>query len=172
MLSEEEKKAKDDQIAQMKEQTERYKGYPQVGEFRTEALEITKALSRQLDILCHNISLANPLCDISTSMIAKAIDARLELDKIDEKLNNFLSWQDSKEGMVANLPRIQESHKEILFSKRESQLIKAERAMSRCRDAMNSLIELINNSLHMSNLITDFSPGRLPKAKSLEQQWK
>lgn len=76
----------------MQEQIERYLGYPQVGEFKTEALEITKALSRQLDILCHNISLANPLCDISASLIEKAVDARLELEKIDERLTNFLSW--------------------------------------------------------------------------------
>ena len=53
-------------------------------------------------------------------MIEKSVDARLELDKADERLTNFLSWQDSKEGMAANLPRIQESHKEILFFEWES----------------------------------------------------
>jgi len=57
-----------------------------------------------------------PLCDISTSKIEKSVDARLELDKVDEKLTNFLSRQDSKEGEAANLLRIQESHQEILFS--------------------------------------------------------
>lgn len=135
-------------------------------------MEITKALSRQLVILCHNISLATPLCDISTSMIKKAVDTILELDKTDERLTNFLSWQDSKEGMATNLPRIQESHKEIFFSEWESQLMNAERATSRCKVEMNTLIELVNNSLHMSNLITDFSPERLPKEKYLEKQWK
>ncbi len=156
----------------MRDQIERFKGYPQVNEFRIEALEMTKALSRQLDIQCHNISLAIPLCDISTSMIEKLVDARLELDKSDEKLTNFLSWKDSKEGKDANLPRIQESHKEILFSEWESQLMKVERATSRCRATTNNLVELINNNLHISNLITDYSPGKLPKVKLLEQHWK
>lgn len=105
----------------MKDQIEWFKGYPQVNEFRIEALEITKDLSHQLDILCHNISLVVPLCDISASMIETFVDASLELDKADEKLTNFISWQDWKEGKAANLLRIQESHKEILFFKWESQ---------------------------------------------------
>lgn len=60
-----------------------------------------------MDVLFHSISLATPLCDIYTSIIEKSIDARLELDKADEKLTNFLSWEDSKEGIVANLPKIE-----------------------------------------------------------------
>lgn len=172
IFSEQEKKSKREQIVQMKDQIEKFKGYPQINEFRTKALEMTKAFSQKFDILCHNMSLAVPLCDISVSMIEKLVDARLELEKADERLSNFLSWQDSKEGKAANLPRIQESHKEILFSKWESQLMKVERDTSRCRETTNNLIELINNSLHLSNLITYFSPGKLPKVKLLEQHWK
>jgi len=50
--------------------------------------------------------------------------------------------------------------------------MKAKRATSRCRAATNNLIELINNSLHLSNLITDCSPGKLSQVKLLEQHWK
>ena len=105
-------------------------------------------------------------------MIDKSVDARLELEKADESLAKFLSWQDSNEGKAANLRRIQESHKGILFSEWESQLMKVERATSRCRSTTNNLIELINTSLYLSNLITECSPGKLLKVKSLEQQWK
>jgi len=52
---------------------------------------MTKALSQQLDLLCYNISLAVPLCDISAAMIDKLVDARLELEKADESLTKFLS---------------------------------------------------------------------------------
>lgn len=138
----------------MKDQIQRFKGYPKVEEFKTEAMEMTEALPRQLDLVCHNISLVVPLCDISASMIDKLVDAMLELEKADESLNKFLSWQDSNEGKVSNLPKIQETHKEILFSKWESQLMKAERATSRCKSAINNLTELINNSLYLCNLIT------------------
>jgi len=105
-------------------------------------------------------------------MIEKLVDERLESDKQDERLTNFLSWQDSKEGKAANLPRTQESHKEISFSEWESQLMKVERATSRCKITTNNLIELVNNNLHLSNLITDCSPRKLPKVKLLEQKWR
>jgi len=84
-------------------------------------LEITKALFKQLNIICQNLSLANPLCDIFALLIEKAVGARLESEKTDERLTNYISWQDSKKGMTANFLRIQEPHKEILFSKWESQ---------------------------------------------------
>jgi len=50
--------------------------------------------------------------------------------------------------------------------------MKVERATSRSRAATNNLIELINNSLHLSNLFANFSPGKLPKVKLFEQHWK
>jgi len=37
---------------------------------------------------------------------------------------------------------------------------------------MNGLIEFVNNSLHMSNLIFDCSLGKQPKAKALEHHWR
>lgn len=102
-------------------------------------------------------------------MIEKSVDARLELEKTDEILTNFLSFQDSKEGKTANLPQIQESHKEIIFTEWESQLMKTERETSRCRSAKSNLVELINNSLYLSKLIRECSPSKLPQVKSLEQ---
>jgi len=135
-----ENKAKEEKITQLQLQVEKFKGYPKVGEFRKEALEVTKALSRQLNILCHKISLVDPLCIITASLIEHAVDTRLEF--ADDKLTKFLSWQSSEEGMAENLPKIQESHKEILFLEWQSQLIKVERATSRARATMNSAIEL------------------------------
>ena len=64
-LNEQLSKSKEEQIPQLSLQIERFKEYPQVGEFRSEALQITKALSNHLNLLCHNISLVLPLCEIS-----------------------------------------------------------------------------------------------------------
>ena len=50
--------------------------------------------------------------------------------------------------------------------------MKAERETSRPRATMNGVIELVNNSLHMSNLIFDCSLSKLPKAKALEHHWR
>ena len=37
---------------------------------------------------------------------------------------------------------------------------------------MNNVIELVNDNLYGANLISDCSPGNLPKVKVLEKQWK
>lgn len=50
--------------------------------------------------------------------------------------------------------------------------MKAERETSRCRSAKNNLIELINNSLYLCNLIIECSQGKFPQVKALEQQSK
>jgi len=92
-LNEQLSKSKEEQIAQLSLQIERFIGYPQVGEFKSEALQITKALSNQLSLLCHSISLVLPLCEISSSMIDKSVDARHKLEQADETLTEFLAWQ-------------------------------------------------------------------------------
>jgi len=69
-------KMKDEQIAQLSHQVEKFKSLPQPSYFRSEALQINKALVTQLRLLCHNISLVEPLCDIMTSIVDKSVDAR------------------------------------------------------------------------------------------------
>jgi len=116
--------------------------------------------------------LIDPLCAIFASLIEHAIDTRLEFEIANDKITIFFSWQNSEQGMAANLLKIEESHKEILFSEWESLLIKTERVTSRARATTNGVIKLVNDSLYMAKLIFDFSPGRLPKAKALEGQWR
>jgi len=94
----------------------------------------------QIRLLCHNISQVEPLCDITTSIIDKSVDARQDLEQADETLTNFLAWQDTNEGQATNLPKILESHKEMLFLEWQSQLMKAEREVSRCRLSTSNLI--------------------------------
>ena len=86
-------------------------------------------------------------------MIDKLVDARQKLEQVDERLTDFLSWQKTKEGKATNLPQILESHKEILFLEWQSQLMKAEKVTSRCRSTTSNLVELINDTLYLSNLI-------------------
>ena len=51
-------------------------------------------------------------------------------------------------------------------------MIKEERATSIERVVMNKLVELINDSLYATNLISDCIPGKLPKVKEIKKQWK
>ena len=123
----------------------------------------------QIKLLCQKIAQAEPLCDIIASIIDKSVDARTDLEQADEILTNFLEWQGTDEGQAANLPKILESHKEILFMEWQSQLMKAEREVSRCKLTTSNLVELINDTLYLSNMISQCTPGKLLSAKTLEQ---
>ena len=97
VMNEQMRKTKDEQIAQLSQEVENFKSLPQVEEFRTEALKINKALITQLKLLCHNISLVEPLCEITMSIVDKSVDARQDLEQGDETLTSFLTWQDNSE---------------------------------------------------------------------------
>ena len=98
---------------------DKFKDYPKIDQFKTEALETNKLLSQKLDDLCQKIAQAEPLCEITSSLIDGSVSLRLEFENADDKISKFLSWQNSEEGKNANLPRVEERHKEILFAERE-----------------------------------------------------
>ena len=114
-INEQKSKTKDERITQLSQEIENFRSLPQVSEFRIEGLQINKALMTQLKLLCHNISLAEPLCEITASIIDKSVEARRDLEQADETLTSFLAWQDYSEGQTLNLPKIIEAHKDILF---------------------------------------------------------
>jgi len=41
---------------------------------------------------------------------------RITFNEIDEKILGYITWQDTPKGRVVDIPRIEESHKEILFT--------------------------------------------------------
>ena len=47
--------------------------------------------------------------------------------------------------------------------------MKAERAVSRCKLTTRNLVELINDTLYLSNMISQCTPSKLLSAKTLEQ---
>lgn len=76
-----------------------------------------------------------------------------------------MNWQKSEEGKRAELHRIDESHKEILFAKWDAQLKEAEQAMEEAIIAASNVIDCINENLHKANLISETTPGFLPMAQ-------
>ena len=94
---------------------DKFKDYPKLDQFKTEALEMNKMLSQQLNEFYLKLEQAEPLCKITSSLIYEAVTLRQEIDDADDKISQFLSWQDTEQGRKANLPRIEEKHKEILF---------------------------------------------------------
>lgn len=154
VMKEQMSKTKDEKIAKLSQEVEKFRSLPQIAKFRIEDLQINKELITQLRLLCHKISLAEPLCEITTAIVDKSVEARQELEQVDETLTNFLVWQDSLEGQASDLPKIIEAHKDILFLEWQTQLMKAERETSRCRLSTSNLIQFVNNTLYLSNMIS------------------
>lgn len=167
--NEEVMRTKDEQIAHLSLQLEETKGSSQVADFRTEASLVNNGLISQLKLLCQQISLAEPLYELTETINQRVEKARSELDQDEEIISTFLDWQDSEQGKAKNFPRILETHKDILFTEWNSQMMKAERAASRCKITSNNLIELINNTLYLSNMISQCTPGQLTTTNTLEQ---
>lgn len=159
-------KTKDEQIEQLSAQVAKTKNLPQPAEFRVEAFQINKGLIMQIKLLIQQIAKAEPLCELTESLDKRITNARTDLDQCEEQINNFMEWQDTNEASTA--PKILESHKEILFTEWQSQLMKAERAISKCKLTTSNLVELVNNTLYLSNMITQCTPGKITPAKALE----
>lgn len=162
-------KTKDEQITQLSSQLEEVKGTSQVAEFRAKASQVNNGLISQLKLLCQQISQAEPLCELTTSINQRVEKARNELDQDEEIITAFLDWQDSEQAKATNFPRISETHKDILFTEWNSQMMKAERAASRCKATSSNLVELVNNTLYLSNMISQCTPGKLTTTNILEQ---
>jgi len=62
---------------------------------------------------------------MSDNITSQVVDLRLDYVLIYKKVSDYLNWQDSEEGKKAGLPKINESHKEILFNKWDAQIKKA-----------------------------------------------
>ena len=75
---------------------DKFKEYPKMSQFITEALEINKLLSQQLNEFFQKLTQIEPLCEITSSLIDKSVTLRQEIDDADDKISEFLSWQDTE----------------------------------------------------------------------------
>lgn len=100
------------------------------------------------------------------------MDLRHDYDLIDKRVTKYLAWQETEEGKRVGAPIINNNHKEILFNKWDAQIGKAEQVAEEAATTANSVIDCINENLHRENLISETSPGYLPKAQQLHTGWR
>lgn len=62
-----------------------------------------------------------------------------------------------------------EVHKNILFTEWQGQILKAERAASRCTLTAGNLADLVNDTLYQANITSQCTPGKITTAYTLEQ---
>ena len=147
-------KSKDEQIAWLLAQLEDINGTKKIEDFRAEAARINNALISQVRLLCQQLTEAEPLCELSTTVCQQIEKARNELDQTEETITSYLDWKDTDVGKEAKLPRIYEPFKDILFTEWNTQMMKEERAASRCKMIANDMIDLVNNTLYWANMIS------------------
>lgn len=102
----------------------------------------------------------------------QASDVRVNFNEIDDNIFEYIAWQGTLEGREIDLPRIEESHKEILSTAWEIRLKQEEEEVSRAINPTNNIIQTINDNLHNANLIQEFPPGSLLDIRVLERQWR
>ena len=78
--------------------------------------------------------------------------------------------EDTPEGKAENLSRIHVTYKDILFMEWNTQVMKAERAASRCKMIASNMINLVNDTLYLANMISQCTPGSITTANMLEQR--
>jgi len=102
----------------------------------------------------------------------QVMDLRLNYDLIDKKISNYLNWKESKEGKKARFPKINESHKEMLFNKWDSRIKKVEQVAEEAATTTSNVIDCVNENLHRENLISETTPRFLQKAQQLQASWR
>jgi len=162
-------RVKDEYIAQITAQLEATRGEAQIEEFKKEAMIINKALVSQVRLLAQSLSQAEPLCELATTVSDQVEQIRAEYNQAEGDISDYLEWQDSKSGKQANPPRILEVHKNILFTEWQGQILKAERAASRCTLTAGNLADLVNDTLYQANITSQCTPGKITTAYTLEQ---
>lgn len=83
---------------------------------------------KKKEFFCQKISQISPYCKISDKLTRQFGNIRLEYDQIHKNISDFITWQESEEGRKVDLPKLEESHKDILFIDCDSLLKQAGRA--------------------------------------------
>lgn len=100
------------------------------------------------------------------------IDQGIEFNELNSNISDYIEWQDSDEGKGSSLLKINERHKDILFTDWDSRVKQTELAISRASFISKIIIKAINHMLHTSNLIKESDPKTLPDLKALDDNWK
>lgn len=83
-----------------------------------------------------------------------------------------MTTRDNADGIVVDPPRIQDSHKEILFRDWVKKIKQGEAIIVSARDVTNNLTEIIHENLFNANLIHECPINTLSDVKTLTKHWQ
>ena len=123
--------AKNMQLQDLYQAMEKYKDVPTVEEFIKEALELNSLSLKQEEQFCQKMSHIAPYLITSDQLTDKANDQIIELNDLNTRISKFIELQEIEEGRRANMRKIGETHKEILFMDWDAQIKQAKLAVER-----------------------------------------
>lgn len=151
---------------------DKFKDNLQVDELIKEAVSLNSPLLQQKEVIFQKISQISPYYKTNDKLTNRVIDMRLEKDEIHKRTSDFITWQESEDERKADLPKLKESHKDIMFTDWDSQLKQVERVAAIAMTTLNNIIEAINENLFGANLVKKCIPRFLLNFEQLEQQWR
>jgi len=100
------------------------------------------------------------------------IDQRSEFNDLNTNISELIEWKETEEGRIANLPDIEETHKDILFTDWDVWIKQVELAVARVARVAKNIVKVVNYTLHTTNLMKECNPKELPDLNDLDQNWK
>lgn len=113
------------QIQELQEAMEKYEDVPTINEFIKEALELNYLLSKQQELFHQRMSHITSYLITSDHLMDKVFDKRIEFNDLITRIFKFIEWKETKKGRRANLPKIEETHKDIIFMDWDAQIKQA-----------------------------------------------
>lgn len=164
--------AKSMQLQEKQQSIERYKDVPTTEEFIKDALELNSLLMRQQENLCQKLSHITPYLTISDQWSDKEIDQRVEFNDLNPRISEFTEWQKKEDGKKANLPEIEETHKDILFTDWDARIKQVEIVVTRAAGVSKNNVKEINHILFTTNLIKEGNTKEMTDLTALYKYWQ
>lgn len=79
----------------------------------------------------------------------------MKFNDLNTKISKFIKWQESEKGKKSNLPDIQETHKDILFTNWDASIKQVELAVARVARVSKNIIKELNHTLFTTNLMKE-----------------
>jgi len=87
------------------------------------------------------------LCQSSDSLLDQLSNLRTYYREVEKDISDFIDLQDRSKGRLTNLPKIEESHKDIVFQECMIRLKHVDMVIYSVRDISNNIIESISDNL-------------------------
>ena len=125
-------------------------------------------LKQQQEAFFQQASITSSYYDSSEILIEQVAIKKLECEKIEKKINEFIQWQASDLGKEGDLTQVDKFHKEILFKYWEAQLRQEDKAATKESRLTKEITESVYEHLLKVELIKESTSEVLSEIKLLE----